>query len=559
MATETSSSNAVRNAVRRLFRLLALEKEGLYVVIVYAIGIGIASLGAPIGVQMLVSAIAFGGLAQPIAILSLLVLIALSFAAALRAAQSWIVERIQQRLFVRVASDLSARLPRISVPAIDGYHGPELVNRFFDVLTLQKGAAMLLLDGLFVALQVTVGGILLAAYHPALIALATVILLLIGVILFGLGRRGAVTSIAESKEKYALVAWFEEVARHPTLYRSEGADRFAAEKCNALITKYVDARKAHYRIVFRQTVAFLVLQAFATTALLAVGGALVLHGQLTLGQLVAAELILTSVVAGFAKFGKYVEIYYDLIAAMDKLGKLVDLPLEREGGHEPAMTGPLHVEVLEVEYRHEDRSTEGLAGFSLDVPAGERVAVIGPNGSGKSTLIDLVFGLREPSRGRVEINGLPLSELSISRLRSSIALVRGAEIFEGTIMENVCMGREDVSLEDVQRALEAVGMWEEVAALPDGLGTHLTTNGGNVSAGQAQRLAIARALVGRPRCLLLDEALDHLDPASRSTILERVLGRDAPWTAIVATHDPLVADACTVRRYIGPTAEAGNA
>lgn len=542
---DSSSSKAARLAVRRLVHLLQIENDGVSIVVVYALGIGLASLAAPIGVQMLVSAIAFGGLVQPIVILSLLVLVALTFAAVLRAAQTWVVERIQQRLFVRVASDLAERLPHVAVSSFDSGHGPELVNRFFDVLTLQKGAAMLLLDGIFVALQVFVGAILLTLYHPALLGFAAALLLAIVAILFGLGGHGSTTSIKESKSKYALVAWFEEMARHPTIFHSHAGARFATMRSDELTRHYIENRKTHFRIVFRQTVTFLAVQAFATAALLGIGGFLVLRGQLTLGQLVAAELILTGVVAGFAKFGKYIEIFYDLIAAMDKLGHLVELPLERNSNGVLARThGPLSIRITSAEYVYVD-GAGSLGPITVDIEPGARIAVIGPNGSGKSTLIDLIYGLREPTRGHVEIDGLPLRDLSLRLVREQIALVRGAAVFDGTIMENICMGRTDISLEAVRSALETVELWDEIANLTEGLGTRVTTNGGNLSAGQAQRLAIARAIVVRPRCLLLDEALDHLDPKSRQTILKRVLGADVPWTVVVTTHDETVARACT--------------
>lgn len=540
--THTASSES---PVVRLVRLLGLESEGISVVLVYAIGVGLASLAAPLGVQMLVGAIAFGGLVQPIVVLSLLVLVALAFAAALRAAQTWVVERIQQRLFVRIATDLAERLPRVSVASFEGGHGPEMVNRFFDVLTLQKGAAMLLLDGILVVLQVLVGGCLLALYHPALLAFAAALLLAVGAIVFGLGGGGAKTSIAESKAKYAVVAWFQEMARHPTIFRAHGGGRFAAARSEELTRRYVEYRRKHFAILFRQTGAFLALQALATASLLGIGGFLVLEGQLTLGQLVAAELILTGVVAGFAKLGKYLETYYDLVAAVDKLGSLVDLPLERASdGRLGGREGPLAIDVQSVDYGYASGGS-GLGPVSLRIPAGARIAIVGANGAGKSTLIDMLYGLRAPLGGHVDIDGLPLRDVSLAELRAQMALVRGAAIFDGTILENVCMGRPDVPLDDVRRALETVGLWEEIASLPQGLGTHITTYGGNVSAGQAQRLAIARALVGRPRCLLLDEALDHLDPASRRTILSRVLAPDAPWTVVVTTHDPDVAGACT--------------
>jgi ABC-type bacteriocin/lantibiotic exporter with double-glycine peptidase domain len=530
---------ASQAAMTRLWYLLGLEKQGLAVVLVYAMGTGVASLAAPIGVQLLVGSIAFGGLGQPIAMLGLMVFVALLFAAALQSAQAWVVERIQQRLFVRVAQDLTERLSQVSTTVLDAARGPELVNRFFEVFSLQKGAAMLLLDGIFIALQMLVGGLLLAFYHPMLLGLGVLILLALLGIVFGLGADGPITSLKESKIKFAVVAWFEDFARHNLVFHGDGK-HYAAQRSQDLVAQYIAARQKHYRILFAQTVAFLSLQAIATTALLVVGGYLVLKGQLTLGQLVAAELILTSLVYGFAKFGKYVEVYYELLAASDKLGSLVSLPLERDSGENLHSTS-LHLRLLDPEGR-----------VAIDAPAGSRVAVVGANASGKSTLIDLFFGLRDPLAGRVEVNGLPLSGLSLKDLRHRIALVRGAALFDGSVLENIRMGRNHISLEDVRWALETVDLWQDLSALPDGLETeinsHLAYDGGSLSAGQAQRLAIARAIVARPQCLLLDEALDDLDPQGRTLLLSRILGEGLGegllWTVIVTTHDPNVAAAC---------------
>lgn len=543
----SSANTSASVAFRRLVHLLRLEKSAFYVVLVYAAGIGVASLAAPIGVQMLVGAIAFGGLVQPIVVLALLVLAGLGLAATLRAAQAWVVELIQQRIFVRVAGDLAARLPRVTLKTLEEEHGPELVNRFFDVVTLQKGAAMLLLDGLFVALQVLTGGALLALYHPALIAFAAVLLLAIVAILVLLGSNGAATSIDESKAKYALAAWFEEIARHPALFRDGAGAGFARERCEALTQAWVDKRRKHFKVTFRQAVAFLVLQAVATAALLGIGGFLVLNGQLTLGQLVAAELILTGVVAGFAKFGKYLETYYDLIAAVDKLGHLVDLPLEDDASAKVDLSpkeAAVELDVVGVELMSEAVGGR-LAPTTLHVGAGEAVAIVGPSGAGKSTLFDLLVGSHLPTRGHIEVDGVPLRDVTLRTLRERIALVREPAIFEGTVLENILVGRPGIGIEQVRAALENVGLWDEIASLPAGLGTMLATNGTNLSSGQARRLAIARAIVCSPACVLFDESLDELDPAIRGPLLRAVLGPHRRWTAVVATNDEHVLRECS--------------
>ncbi|MFS8071940.1 MAG: peptidase domain-containing ABC transporter, partial [Byssovorax sp.] len=447
-------------------------------------------------------------------------------------------ERIQERIFVRVVVDLAHRLPRVQKDAVGEAYGPELVNRFFDVATVQKGVAMLLADGASIALQTVVGMLVLAFYHPLLLAFDVALVLAVGFVLLGLGRGAVKTAVKESKAKYAVAAWLEEMALHPAAFRSGGAAEFARTRTEDLLHVWLGARRKHWKVLFRQIAGALVVQAIASAALLGVGGFLVMNGKVTLGQLVAAELIVTAVVAGIAKLGKHLESFYDLCAGVDKLGHLVDLPLEIPGGAElPRSASGARVELASVAFSHPAARAPLFEGVSLSLAPGARVAIVGSSGAGKSTLVDLLFGLRSPGAGRIDIDGVDLRDLDLAALREQIALVRDVEIFEGTLAENVRVGRPDVSMKDVRAALDADALDADVAALPEGLETRLLTGGAQLSQGQAQKLCVARAIAGKPRLVLLDAALSELDAASRRAILAALFDRAAPWTLLVTTHD----------------------
>ncbi|MRG92317.1 ATP-binding cassette domain-containing protein [Polyangium spumosum] len=536
--------NGAPSPLGRLVSLLRLERDDIGVALVYAIGVGVVSLAAPIGVQALVNTVAFGGLLQPLVVLTLLVFVGLAFAGVLRALWAWVVERIQQRVFVRVSVDLAFRLPRVRSDALGGAYGPELVNRFFDVLTVQKGAATLLVDGVSILLQTAVGMLVLAFYHPLLLAFDVALVIAVSFVLLGLGRGAVKTSVKESKAKYAVAAWLEEMARHPAAFRSVGASGFARARAEDLLHTWLEARRKHWKVLFRQIAGSLVVQAIASAALLGVGGWLVIRGKLTLGQLVAAELIVTTVVAGIAKFGKTLESFYDLLAGVDKLGQLVDLPLEVPGGtYIPRSEAGARVRLVDVAFAYPGKEPL-INELNLSLAPGARVAVVGPSGAGKSTLADMLYGLRAPTRGHIDVDGADLRDVDVSSLREHIALVRGVEIFDGTVAENVRVGRHEVQTRDVRAALEAVGLWDDIAALPEGLETRLPTGGGLLSHGQAQRLCVARAIAGRPRLVVLDTALAELEPASRKAIHAALLDRAAPWTALVLTHDRDVLRSC---------------
>jgi len=528
----------------RLVALLRLERDDIWVAFIYAVGVGIASLAAPIGVQALVNTVAFGGLLQPLVVLTSLVLVGLIFAGVLRALWAWVVERIQQRIFTRVAVDLAYRLPRVRMDALRDAHGPELVNRFFDVLTVQKGAATLLVDGVSIVLQTAVGMLVLAVYHPILLAFDVGLIIAVGFVIFGLGRGAVDTSLKESKMKYAVASWLEQMAEHTVTFRSSEGGAFARTRAEDLVREWIAARNKHWKVLYRQILGSLVVQALASTALLGVGGWLVIDGKLTLGQLVAAELIVTTVVSGIAKFGKHLESFYDLLAGVDKLGHLVDLPVEPPGGAPLRRRSiGVHVRLVDVSFAH-PHGLRTLDKVSLNIEPGARVGVVGSSGSGKSTLADLLYGLRTPTRGRIDIDGVDVRDIDIATLREQTAFIRFGEIFEGTVSENVRLGRQNVQTSDVRAALQAVGLYEEISALENGL-DHVLVNGGQtLSQSQILRLCIARALASKPRLVVFDASLSDFDPTTRKLVTTALFDAQGPWTLIVTTHDREILRLC---------------
>lgn len=526
----------------RLLGYLIPERRELWMVLVYAIGVGVLNLAVPITAMAVVNTAALSNLVQQLLALCVALLVCLVMSAFLQLLQQIVVEYIQRRVFVRVVATLADRLPRAELRAFDQQYGPELVNRFFDILTIQKAAATLLMDGVSLFLQVMIGLILLAFYHPLLLAFDAVLIAGLLFMTFILGRGAVSGAIRESHSKYAVSGWMEELARNPIAFKLSGGPEFAKLRADELTQDYLAARASHFHILLRQIGFALFLQVFASTALLALGGYMVIHGQLTLGQLVAAEMVVTLVVASFSKFGKHLESYYNLLAAVDKVGHMLDLPVEHDGisPHEGDTQGA-KLEVRDLTFAHTDAHDAVIHDLSFLISPGERVAVVGPNGAGKSTLVDLLFGLRTPQSGWVQIDGIDVRDLKLDALRKQIAIVKGVEIFEGTILENVCVGRPDVTLANARDALVSVDVLETILAMPKGIHTHLTAGGHPLSLGATERVVLARAIAGRPRFLVLDETLDNMDREIRDRVWSVITGQEAPWTLLVVTHNDAVA------------------
>ncbi len=519
--------------MRRLLRLLKPERRDIAIVIAFAIGVGVLTLATPVAVQSLVNIVSFGGLTQPLLVLAILLLAFLSLAGTIRGFKVYIVELMQRRLFVRVVTDLGFRLPRVHVESFDRNHGPELVNRFFDVLTVQKVGATLLLDGVAVVLQTIIGLLILAFYHPFLLAFDVVLVSGIIFILFVLGRGAIRTAIEESKAKYAVAASLEEIARNPLSFKQVGGADLARSRADALAVGYVEARQRHYRVVLRQIIGSLALQALAATALLTLGGWLVINGQLTLGQLVASELIVSIVLASFAKLGQKIESFYDLLAAVDKLGQLLDLPLERQNGEDaPTSAHGADIKLVDLRFDYPNASN-ALKDVNLSIRSGENIQIVGGHGSGKSTLADLFYGLRYPTSGRIELDGIDVREINLDSLRRQVAVVKGVEMIDGTILENVSMGRPDIGPAEVREALDAIGMLDELKDLPGGIATELNHLGAPLSAGQTRRLMLARAIAGKPRLLVIDEVIESLDGDAQQKAIASLTQPNSGWTLVI--------------------------
>ncbi|HTV00305.1 MAG TPA: ABC transporter ATP-binding protein [Luteitalea sp.] len=534
--------------IRRLRAMLHDERQTLSVAIIYSVVIGLMSLVVPIAVQSLVNTIAFGTALQPLVVLTGVVGIGLGFAALLNGLRAVVVEILQRSLFARTAVDVTYRLLHVRADAFDRFHGPELVNRFFDVVTVQKSAALLLIDGLSIVMQTAIGMVLLALYHPWLLVFDVVLVVAMLVIVLVLGRGAIATSINESKAKYALEAWLEQIAAHLVTFKSDGGAAYATRRSEGLLDEYLAYRARHFRILLRQIVGAFALQALASSALLGIGGWLVISRQLTLGQLVASELVVALMVSAFTKFGKQLEMFYDLVAATDKLGALVDLPLERDGGEvTPAHDTPAAITLADVRGGYADSDGRPTLDVSLDVEPGARLGITGPLGSGKSTLADMLFGLRVPDAGTVLLDGIDIRDVPLPEWRRSVVLVRAVEIFPGTVIDNIRLGREDITVEDISRTLDRVGVLDELRAMPDGLATRLQPNARPLSSRQALRLMLARGMAARPRLLVLDGVLDAVLDTSRDSdqLLDALFGPDAPWTLVCTTDEPAVLARCT--------------
>ena len=525
-------------ATQRVTELLRGDWRDVAVIVVYAIGVGLCSLVFPVAVKSLVNTVAFGTLLQPVIVLTCIVGGVLVFAGTMRVFQLYAVEILQRRLITRLGLTLAARIPHINLQQFSQKYGPEYVLRFFEVFQVQKGLAILLLDGVSLFFQVSLGLTLVSFYHPFFLAFALVLVAIVIVAFSLLGWNGVKSSVEESDAKYDVVTWLQDLASKATVFKSYAGEGFAARRADLLISKYLSKRSTHFHIIARIVIVALLLQAAASAALLGLGGWLVINGQLTLGQLVAAELVFSIILVSVSKMGKHVETFYDIAAGVEKLDAILDLPFEELSG---SMMGvreaPAQLRIENVTVPTVGGSAPVLKDASLTINPGEKVVIWGGNGAGKSFLANLAFRLTEPEKGRVRLDEFNVSTIHPQELRDEVTLIRGIEIFHGSIRDNLTVGRSSVTDVHIRAALEFVDLSEEVYSLPLGIETVLRGTAAPLSRGQALRLMVARGLLAKPRLLILDSTVDAIDEQARKNLLLRLLSRDWPATTVVLTHE----------------------
>lgn len=512
---------------------VAEHRQVLWTVLLYASGLGVLALATPVAVQALVNSAAFGALLQPIVVLAGVVFSVLVAMGVLKALKAWAVEVLQRRIFVDGVARLAYVLPRLDGDARREHALPEPTHRYFELFVIQKAVASLLLGAVDAILTTGVGLLVLAFYHPVLLGFDFVLIAAIAFILFALGRGGVRSALSESSAKYALSSFLAEVERARLAFRDHAGEAFAHAQIDVLSTRYLTARGAHYRVVFRQLTGALATQALASAGVLGLGGLLVLERELTLGQLVAAELIVTAVVAALSELPKHLETYYDLCASLTKLGQADALPTERDSDHpgDALPSGALQLELHALSLRAQDRVL--LEDASLRLRSGGCTLLVGPPASGKTRFLEALYGVLPVHKGAMLLNGVDTRLISRDALRERVGVVLGPELIPATVIDNVRMGRHDVGGGAVEVLLESLGLLEELERLPDGLETLIGNGGAALTYSQAYRLTLARTLLRMPGLLALDADLWSMEPQAVQAVLRAVRRPGAPWTLLL--------------------------
>ena len=531
---------------QRFLSMLSLDKKDIYQIAYYAIFAGLVSLTLPLGIQAIINLLQAAQTTTSWVVLVVLVTLGVAFTGVLQLMQLRIIENVQQKIFTRSAFEFSYRFPKIKMSELEDYYPPELANRFFDTLTIQKTLSKLLIDVPAAFLQILFGLILLSFYHPFFIVYGLLLIVLIYVVFKFTYQRGLSTSLEESKYKYKIAHWIQEVARSIVSFKLSGRTNLAMTKSDYLTNEYLDAREGHFRILILQFIQMIGFKVLVTAGLLIVGGLLVLNQQMNIGQFVAAEIIILLVINSVEKLILGLEPFYDMLTSLEKLGQAVDKNLElQEGELDIADDEGLHISLEDVAYHRPSAEREIIKNINLEIASKELIAVQGESSSGKSTLLKLIAGLIEPTRGNMFINNANSKIIRPNAYRSLLGQSLMEESpFEGTILENLTFGDPSIPKKDIEWAIDLIGLRDYVKAQPKGLNTELKPEGMQISSTISKKIVLARSIIRKPKLLILSDPLDKFERKEKERIINALTAPDRPWGIVVESREQYWTENC---------------
>ena len=533
-----------KSPLTRVLELVRLEKSEIWSIYFYAILNGLILLSVPLGIQSIVGFVMGASFRASIYVLIFLVVAAVLASGLMQINQMKIIEKIQQRIFVRYSFAYATTLPKLDLKKADGIYLPEMINRFLDTTALQKSLSKILLDIPTASIQICFGLLLLSFYHPVFIAFSLLLVLVLWMIIYYTGGKGLETSLEESSNKYKVVAWLEEMARVIKFIKLTAGHALHLKKTDEATVGYLTARNEHFKILLLQYRSLVAFKTAITAAMLIFGSILLVNQQLNIGQFVAAEIVILTILSSVEKLIINLDSVYDTLTAVDKLEKLTDHPIEQSGTIELNKEKKgLLVEASNLGFSYTpDRPV--LQGVSFQFNPGEKICLLGKGGTGKSTLLRLLDGAYADFDGSIQIDKVPIRNYNLKSLRTNIGiLLHQYDIFQGTLWENITMGNPSVPIEQVIRLFERVGLTPYFSTLKEGFETTLDPTGQRLPRQIIHKILLVRALCCSPRLLLLEEPWSGMEEENRTQIID-LLNELKDCTMVVVSNDEEFASTC---------------
>lgn len=507
-------------AARKLIAVLQLDKKEVSAIYIYAILAGLVQLVTPLGIQSIIGFVMAGALSTSIVVLIAVVVLGVFLNGLFQIRQLQIIEKIKQKIYTRDALSFADKIPHLNIEKLDNYYLPELVNRFFDTTTLQKGIEKILLEIPAAFIQILFGIILLSLYHPVFIAFGIVLVVLLYVILATTLPKGFTKNLLASDYKYKTAAWLQELARVVKTFKYAKKTSLHIDKTDDLVSHYLMARTSYFKILLTQFWSLVIFKIIITAAMLIVGVYLLLNQQINIGQFIAADIVILAVINSVEKLILTLDKAYDTLTAIEKLDKVKSAELESAGNDLIAGSNGMKIDFKNVSFNYPDGKNV-LTDINLEIQSGEKVLIVGNSGSGKSTLLRLLTGTFTNFSGAIRINNIALGSYAIDSLRSNTGvLISQQDIFQGTIRDNITMGDTSISNAELYQLTKSTGLESFIGELEIGFDTEIDPAGKKLPEKIKQGILLARALFCRKTLLLLENPFDGLEVNTIESVKE---------------------------------------
>jgi ABC-type bacteriocin/lantibiotic exporter with double-glycine peptidase domain len=539
---------SLATAIRRFFSVIRIEKKEVSAIYFYAILSGLIQLSLPLGIQAIInfSQVAAGRTKLPVSMWLLIFLVVggVLVVGIVQVNQMKVVERIQQRIFTRYAFEFTYKIPRFDIKQVDKYHLPELVNRFFDTISLQKGLSNLLLDIPLAIIQIVFGLILLSLYSPLFVLLGILLILILYIVLNLTAKKGLDASLRESDFKYSAAAWIEELARTFKTFKVSGKQNLHLQKTDKLVVGYLESRTDHFDVLKFQYWSLILFKLLVTATMLIVGAVLLIEQQLNVGQFIAAEIVILTVLSAVEKLILSLDKAYDVLTSLEKLSKVTDQELEESSAtlYNRNPSG-VSISLNQLSFGYKD-ANKILHDLNLDIKSGSKICINGEAASGKSVLLELLAGGFPDTQGTLLVDGLPIGNYNIESYRRQIGVFyHEQDIFKGTLYENITMGDTSIEPSHLLELAKVVGLDGYITSLPKGFDTELSPTGKGMSSIIAKKILLVRAFANSPVLLLLDEPFEIAGGENCERITDYLINLKNV-TVVVVTGDKNFASQC---------------
>lgn len=536
---ENPDQKPAPGAFGKLWLMLKPHKKDLYSIYVLAFFNGLIMLSIPLGIQTITNFLMTNQVTTSWIVMIACVLVGVAIAYHVQVYQIRIVENLRQKIYLHSVFEVGTLMPKWKMESIDAKYAPEVVNRFFDILTIQGKLAKVLIDFSIASTQVLFGLILLAVYDNQFMLVSLVSVLYFFVLFRSTFKKGITTSKEESEYKYETVAWVEEGARSLETMKLAPDNAMFLDKIDRISGNYLQARVNHFSVLMKQYRGLIWYKVLVTAMLLVLGGLLVIEQRINIGQFVAAEITILTIIASLEKIMLSVEHIYDTLVAVEKVSEVTSIETEEQGEKNLPNEKGLAIEMRDVSYRFEDNVDFALNNINLQIAPGEKVCIAGEQGTGKSLFLYLLATFYQDYTGTIRFNGIDLRHLQLNGVREMIAEnISKTEVFRHTVRQNITLSKP-MSDEALMRILDQVALTDFVRSLPKGLDTELMTEDKRLTKSIRMKIKLARCLAKEPRLILFEDGMGRIDKATRDDIRDRFLSKQAPWTLVAVSNNPL--------------------